>query len=84
MDSVLTETEKPDKYIFPWNQFHENFSWKWFHGKIVVVFFFSLDSYVAGASCIFYLGALDLWYKDMVEGGVNKPRQKKQNCINIT
>ena len=46
--------------------------------------FFSLDSYVAGASCIFYLGALDLWYKDMVEGGVNKPRQKKQSCINIT
>ena len=55
-----------------------------FTEKLWYSIFFSLDSYVAGASCIFYLGALDLWYKDMVEGGVNKPRQKKQNCINIT
>ena len=33
MDLVLTEIEKPDKYIFPWNQFHEKFRENEFMGE---------------------------------------------------
>ena len=52
--------------FFPWDQFHENFSWKWFHGKIIcaqslqmlVHFFrvrFSISSFfsVFGRDCHF-------------------------------